>query len=266
MDENADVYKALRLVVCSEKRRALLLSLNEGEKAIADLQEELKSSSTTLIHALREMEESRLVRQDRTRRYGLTPVGRSTVRKVIDIRRAMEVLKKHDAFWSEHDLSGIPDHIFDQIGSLRDATLVTGTPPDVFKAMRRFVELLQDCTVMRLVSPIYIPEIDAIVLEKCASENRIKLVLTEPALRHLVDDALPASVKEEHGKRLTLRVLRDDPKLVMAVTDRLMALALYHTYNSFDYSSMLTSENPEAIAWGQQLFDHYVSVSADVVL
>jgi predicted transcriptional regulator len=43
-----------------------------------------------------------------------------------------------------------------------------------------------------------------------------------------------------------------------------MALALYRIDDTFDYSSTLTSENPEAIVWGQQLFDHYVSVSAAV--
>jgi predicted transcriptional regulator len=262
MNENEDAYKDLRLVICSETRRALLLSLNERKKPIAALQEELKTSSTTLIHALRELEENYFVRQDRMREYELTPIGRSAVRKVIDFRCAMEVLKKHEAFWSAHDLRGIPDHIFDRIGSLRDATLVTGTPPDVFKPMHRFVELLRDSTVIRLVSPVYVPEIDAIVLEKFASEEtRMELVLTEAVLGHLIDK-LHTRLKEARDKRLKLRVLHDDPKLVLVITDRFTALALYRVDGTFDYSSLLMSENPEAIAWSQQLFDYYVSVSA----
>src|SRR5665647_100034 len=265
MDENADVYKNLRLSICSEHRRSLLFSLNEGKKPLAALQKELNVPSPALIHALRELERNHLVRQDRVRQYGLTTIGRSAVREVIEFRRVMEVLTKHEAFWSEHDLSGIPDHIFDQIGSLRDATLIMGTPPDIFKAMRRFVELLRDSTVVKLVSPIYIPDIDAIVLEKFVSEEtRMELVLTEAVLHHFIDEAESARLKEAHGKYLTLRVLHDDPKLVMVVTDRFMALALYRTDGTFDYSSTLTSENPEAIAWSQQLFDHYVSVSLQV--
>ncbi|MGZ8876343.1 MAG: hypothetical protein ACXW1F_07665, partial [Halobacteriota archaeon] len=38
MDENTDVYHTLRLSVCSDRRRAVLLSLNEGKKSLADLQ------------------------------------------------------------------------------------------------------------------------------------------------------------------------------------------------------------------------------------
>lgn len=263
MDENADAYKDLRLAICSERRRSLLLSLNEGTKSLGDLREELKTPSPALIQALRELERNHLVRQDQVRRYELTPIGRGAVRKVIDFRNAMEVLQKHHAFWLEHNLRGIPDHIFDRIGSLRDATLITGPPSDLFKAMRHFVELLQSSAVVNLVSPIYIPNIDTILLEKFASEeSRIELVITEEVLHHLIGETEDARFKEALDKFLTLRVLHDDPKLVMVVTDRFMALALYRTDDAFDYSSTLTSQNPEAIAWSQELFDYYVSVSA----
>jgi predicted transcriptional regulator len=265
MDEKADAYKDLRLAICSERRRALLLSLNEGKKSLGDLRDELKTSSPALIHALRELEMNHLIREDQVRQYELTPIGRGAVRKVIDFRRSMEVLQKHQAFWLEHNLRGIPDQIFDRIGSLRDATLITGPPSDLFKAMRHFVELLQNSTVVKLVSPIYIPDIDVIVLEKFVSEeSRIELVLTEEILHHFIGEAEDARFKEARDKYLTLRVLHDDPKLVMVVTDRFMALALYRTDATFDYSSTLSSENPEAIAWSQQLFDYYVSVSAAV--
>jgi predicted transcriptional regulator len=267
MDENTDVYQDLRLAICSERRRAILLCLCEGKKPLADLHEELKSTSPALIHALRELEGKHLVRQDQIRQYELTQIGRSAARKVIDFRRAMEVLQKHEAFWSEHDLRGIPDHVFDRIERLHHATLITGPPTDVFKTMRRLVELLQESPVVRLVSSIYIPDIDAIVLEKFASEaTRIELVLTEAVVRHFIGQAEGARLSEARGKYLTLRVLRDDPKLVMVVTNRFMALAPYRLDGTFDACCMLTSEHPEAIAWGRQLYDHHFSESADVVL
>jgi len=59
-------------------------------------------------------------------------------------------------------------------------------------------------------------------------------------------------------------VLREDPKLVLVVTDRFMALAFYRTDGTFDHSSTLTSEDPEAIAWSRQLYDHYVIESDDI--
>lgn len=267
MDKITNIYKDVRLAICSEHRRAILFSLNEGKKPLADLSKELKSSSPALIHPLGELEENHFIRQDRGRQYELTFIGRSAVRITNDFRRTVEVLKQYEAYWSEHDLRGIPDYVFDRIGSLCDATFITGTPLDVFKAMRHFVELLRDSTAARLVSPIYIPNIDAIALEKFASEEtRIELVLTEEVMHHFISEAENTRLKEARRKHLKLRVLRDDPKLIVVVTDRFMALALYRTDNTFDYSSLLTSENPEAIAWSQLLVDHYVAKSAEAVL
>ena len=57
-----------------------------------------------------------------------TAIGRGAARKILNFRSAMAALMKHEAFWFEHDLSGIPDHMFDKIGALRDASLIVGTP------------------------------------------------------------------------------------------------------------------------------------------
>jgi predicted transcriptional regulator len=267
MNESVAVSRDMRLAICSERRRSVLISLYEGKKPLVELHKELSSTSPALIHALRELEGHHLVREDRSRQYELTSIGRSTARKVIDFGRTMEVLTEHEVFWCEHDLCGFPDHVLDRIGWLRDAMLVTGTAPDVFKAMRRFVELLKESTVVRLVSSIYIPNIDAILVEKFASEAMwIELVLSEAVMHHFISEVELARLKEARCKQLTLRVLHDDPKLVTVVTDHFVALALYRVDGTFDHSCMLTSEHPEAIAWGQQLFDHYVSESAAVAL
>jgi predicted transcriptional regulator len=176
--------------------------MNEAKKTLADLREGFNVASPTIVHALRELERAHFIHEDFERRYGLTPIGRSAARKVVDFRRAMDAFEKHEPFWLEHDLRGLPDHIFDQLASLHDATLITGTPTDVFKALRRFVELLEHSAVVKLVSSIYIPNADAIVLEKFASEEtRIDLVFTEAVLRHFIGEAQRARLKENEFAR-----------------------------------------------------------------
>ena len=264
---NEAASRDMRLAICSERRRAVLVSLYDRKKPLVELHKELNASSPALIHALRELQEHHLVHEDLSKQYGLTSIGRSTARKVIDFGHTMEVFTDHEAFWCEHDLCGFPDHVLDRIGWLRDATLITGTAPDVFKATSRFVELLKESTVIRLVSSIFIPNIGAIVVEKFASEaTRTELVLTEAVMHKFISEAEHARLMEAGSTQLALRVLRDDPKLVTVVTDRFLALALFRADGTFDHSCALTSEHPEAIAWGRQLFDHYVSESAAVVL
>ena len=196
----------------------------------------------------------------------LTPIGRSAARKVIDFQGAMAVLVQYEAFWFEHDLDGIPGPIFDKIGSLRGAELIAGTPTDMFKALRHFAELLRDSKVVKLVSPFYIEDIGELVLEQFSRQQRVALVLTEEVLHHLTDEIGRERLEKVRGENFTLYVTKDNPKLVSVVTDTFAALALYRADGSFDYSHTLTSQQSEAIAWGQELFDYYVAASESVVL
>ncbi|MGD0171842.1 MAG: transcriptional regulator FilR1 domain-containing protein [Halobacteriota archaeon] len=267
MKEDIDVDKAIRLAVCSDQRKEILLLIcRDGVKSLRELRDELKLSSPAIIHALRELESIHFIRQDPMRNYVLTPIGKSAGRNVIDFQAAMAVLMKYEAFWLEHDLGGIPDHLFDRIGSLRDAALIAGTPTDIFKALRHFVELLRDSKVVKLISPFYIQDIGELVLEQFARQQHVALVLTDEVSHHLIDEIGRARLSKARSENLTLYVTRDNPKLVLVVADPFVALALYRSDGSFDYSYTLTSQNREAIAWGQELFDYYVASSESVVL
>jgi predicted transcriptional regulator len=240
--------------------------MNDGMKSLRELREELKLSSPAIVHALRELVTSHFIRQDLERNYLVTPIGRSAARKVIDFQDAMAVLMKNEAFWSEHDISGIPDRLFDTIGSLRDAGLIAGTPPDIFKALRHFVDLFRDSKVVKMVSPFYIQDIGQLALQQFARQQHVELVLTHEVSRHLIDEIGRERLSKACSGHLALYEIRENPKLVLVVTDTFMALALHRLDGTFDYSYALTSQNKDAIAWGQELFEYHIASSYSVVL
>jgi len=61
----------LRLAACSNLRSEIITSLKGGKKSLSELRDELEVSSTTAIHALRELEKGNLVFQDADRAYAL---------------------------------------------------------------------------------------------------------------------------------------------------------------------------------------------------
>jgi len=147
MKENIDVDKAIRLAVCSDQRKEILLSLKDGMKTLRELRDELKLSAPAIVHALRELETNHLIRQDSKRNYMVTPIGRSAARKVIDFQGAMAALMKHEAFWLGHDLGGIPDNILTRSG--RYATLhLSQAPPLIF--LKLCVILSSCCQIVKL--------------------------------------------------------------------------------------------------------------------
>jgi predicted transcriptional regulator len=106
----------LRLATCSNLRRNLITSLKEGRKPLSELRDELEVSSTTAIHALRELEKGKLIYQDDARNYALTKIGEILALKMGDFLNAIDVLQKYERFWHEHDLSDLPLPLHDNRG------------------------------------------------------------------------------------------------------------------------------------------------------
>lgn len=123
----------LRLLICSDLRKSLILSLRNGSATLADLREATGASSTAAIHALRELEKERLTYQNDKRNYLLTNTGRIVALKLESFVKTVNVLTQYGKFWLEHDLSGIPQASIENIGCLEESHLLTSTPTDVFK-------------------------------------------------------------------------------------------------------------------------------------
>ncbi len=117
------MQNTLRLAACSDLRRAIIISLQTGKKPLSELRGDLGVSSTTAIHALRELEKDNLIFQDETRDYALTKIGEIIALKLSDFIDAIEALKKHEDFWLTHDLSGIPEPLLEKIGDLNNSVV-----------------------------------------------------------------------------------------------------------------------------------------------
>jgi predicted transcriptional regulator len=261
-----DVYKKLRIIFCSDQRRDLLVSLNSGKKSLSDLHDELQLDSPTMIHNLRELEANRLVRESAAREYYLTKLGKNVARGVIHDYRRTEVLVKYETFWCEHDLDGIPDHLFDRIGALHDSALVQDSELDPFKAYSSFVELFKEFTVLRLISSVSAPDPHLFFDDLISAEIHVKLVLTEPVLQHVIEELGEATVKESLARGHELYVTRHNPRLVLAIADPFMTLLLYNSEGGFDYSTALRSQSKEAATWAGDVFRYYVKLSRSVTL
>ena len=109
----------LHLTACSDLRRNILISMIEQDKSLGDLREGLKISSTTALHALKELEKNNLTFQQKNKNYALTNIGRIITLKLVDFSNAAEVMRKHERFWLDHDISGIPEHLMEKIGWLK---------------------------------------------------------------------------------------------------------------------------------------------------
>jgi predicted transcriptional regulator len=136
------------------------------------------------------------VSEDGERVYYLTAIGKNMVRKLIDLIGDTEVIVEHEKFWIEHDLSGIPDQLFDRIGALRDSTLVADTKRDPLTAYHSFVAFLEKSSTVELIASVNAPDPHFLYDEFVVGHKHIELVVTESVLHHVIEELGQVRVKE----------------------------------------------------------------------
>jgi predicted transcriptional regulator len=260
LEPQADVA---RLLICSDVRKNLILSLNNGATTLAELREATGTSSTAAIHALRELEKERLTVQDGKRNYLLTSSGKIVALHLESFVKTVDVITQFGEFWLGHDLSGIPDDFLKNIGVLQESHLLTSTPTDVFKAFSTFVKLLEKAKVIRGVFSAFTPELLDTFADLAAKGVPIELVVTGELLNTVLELIDRSALKDVLQTNLTLRVIDQSPRIAFTVTDYFFMLGLFRFDGSYDYSDELLSYSEPGMEWGHGLFDHYVRASKE---
>ncbi|CAD6494451.1 MAG: Methanogenesis regulatory protein FilR1 [Candidatus Argoarchaeum ethanivorans] len=260
----------IRLSTCSQLRSDILISLNRGRMELRDFRTELGVSSTTAIHALRELEKGNLVFQDEDRNYALTKIGEVIALKLADFIDAIEVVKTHEDFWLTHDLSGIPHSLLEKIGWLKDSALLEDTAIDIFKVHKNFVNLLEDAKKIRGISSIFVPDypllFEKLILKKKAD---VELVVTEEVLNKMLEMANQKMLKdaiEDENFKLKLYTVKEGINAAFTVTDYFLSFGMFHVGGTYDYNRDIISYDKKAIEWGMELFKFYLKQAEQVYL
>jgi predicted transcriptional regulator len=253
----------LRLLICSDLRKKLLLALKDGTPSLADLREATGVSSTAVIHALRELEKEHLTFQDGKRNYLLTSTGKIVALHVESFVQTANVITQFGKFWLEHDLSDIPEDSLKNIGCLHESQVLTSTATDVFNAFSTFITLLDDAKVIRSVAPVFTPDLLDIYAKLAAKSIPIELVVTREVLENVLELADRSPLKNQLKANLKLFVIEQNPKTAFTVTDYFLMVGLFRFDGSYDNSDQLLSYGNDGIEWGRELFDHYVRASKE---
>lgn len=257
----------LRLAVCSNLRRDLMISLKEGKKPLSELRDELEVSSTTAIHALRELEKGNLIYQDEERNYALTKIGVITALKLVDFLDAIDVLQKYERFWSEHDLSDIPPSLLEKIGDLRNTMPLVGTPTDIFKLHTTFLRVLETANEVKGIYPIFNMEYLTTIEESVKRKKiDVELIVTNVVLESIegaieTEDTFRDFLRESN---FTLFATDTDLKIALTLTDSVFYLGLFARDGIYDYNRALISDDAKALSWGRKLHEHYRQLSKEV--
>ncbi len=241
----------------SELKLNILSSLLDGDKKLGALRDELGSSGSTIIHALKDLEAMKLTRQE-DKHYKLTSLGVIEATLIGEAASAAEALERFQGFWLQHDVTAIPSHLLQRIGALRDSTLIQDNSTALDRVHVSFQRLLMESRRVRGMSPIFHSDFVVMFQRLLEGGATVDLILTKGVL----DRALALADTEQiidYVTRDKLRIfLTDRLGVALTVTENSFSMGLYTVDGVYDYTRDLVSNSPEAIEWGGELFKHHI--------
>ncbi|MCD6146849.1 MAG: winged helix-turn-helix domain-containing protein [Thermoplasmata archaeon] len=248
----------LKLITSSGVRVKMMIGLIDGPKTSGQLRNEIGVSSSTVIHAARDLEREKLLAEMEDG-YHLTSVGRVISSKLYDMIRTMAVLEKSKDFWLTHDVGGIPKEFLDRIGELGDYEILTSNVKDIFKTLTVYMELAKKAKEFYGVSPVFVDAFVSLIKKLIKNEAKVQLVLTEDVIKELIHRDRKGFSEVLMNGDVSVWQINEDVGVAFTVTNSIFSLGLFGLDGTYDPSHDLVSREKGAINWGRELFKYYKS-------
>jgi predicted transcriptional regulator len=262
------VEKNLKFLTSSGLRNKIILSLSDGVKGLEAIKSETGSDSSTIIHAVRDMEQERLVIETKEG-YHLTPIGKILSLKLLDLVKTLHTLEEHQDFWMNHDINGIPDEFLERIHEVKEYDIISSSPKNIWRSFSMYLELVRKAKEFRGVSPIFHPDFVTIVEKLAKRKIDINIIITEDILDSILK-ALDTRQRNDLLETLKtnnfcLWITDLNPRVAFTVTNSILSLALFLKDGTFDTSHNLISKHNQSLKWGRELFNYYLKRSRRVI-
>jgi len=251
------LYEDLQFILKSSIRFRIMVSLLRSPKTFDEIKGEVKVSLPALYSNIKLLlEEGSITRRGDS--YSLTSEATLKTLSALKLMNSVRVINGFDEIWLNHDISGIPEYLIEDIDWLINSELIRSAPQDIYRPHNTYRKLILDSEEVYGVSPISHSGLVDIYEEILERGVHVELVLTDGVIREMVLNASFGLLKTAIKNR-NLKVLRFPGQLKVAftVTDRFLSLGLFDSRGFYDQNRDIMSTDRRAIEWGFRLYEHY---------
>jgi predicted transcriptional regulator len=254
----------LKFLLTSGVRTKVIISLIDGPCNLGDLKKELNLDAASISHALKNLAERQfVVKMDNT--YNLSQKGKIICIKLVDVIRTVYAVQGKEKLWLNHDIKNIPETLLSTLGDLSDSILVESEPTDLFKPFENYNNILLESDNIKGLSPIFRLDLVETIQKRVEDGANVELIFTDNVLNKLLSTLDPKCLPDLENyismDNLKIWQIDNDVKIAFTVTDKFLSLGLFSSTGEYDSTKDLVSDDQDALAWGNRLFDYYKSKS-----
>jgi predicted transcriptional regulator len=158
------------LAFLSEKRKDVLLLLEEGPKTGDEIKTALNVNSTSIMPQIKKLKEGRLIVQDEKNSYRLSDMGEIVVEKMEPLLDTVRVFEENYDYWINHDFTAIPEHLLNRIDELGNYFMLEADLNRLFEVPEDFKNNLLESRNIKIFlsyfNPLYIEIYSELIKKK----------------------------------------------------------------------------------------------------
>jgi predicted transcriptional regulator len=249
----------------SEKRKDVLMLLQEGAAGMNTILDTLEVSRNSLLPQIKILEENYLItKNDDSGEYMLTKFGELIVNNLQPLLGTLEVLENRMEYWMMHNTDCIPDHLFDRLRELESCELAE---PELCQAMelsRVGKSMCLKSDEISVVVSFYHSDFPDLYMQYANNGSDFKLIITEGALYKFITGNKQCVKELIRHPNISIHTCPDNTGIsALVVTPEYMLLRLLTEDGRYD-PRYLSACKGNAIQWGNELFQHYLDQSVEV--
>ncbi|HIH75300.1 MAG TPA: winged helix-turn-helix domain-containing protein [Methanosarcina sp.] len=248
------------LAFLSEKRKDVLLLLEEGPKTGDEIKTALNVNSTSIMPQIKKLKEGRLIVQDEKSAYRLSDMGEIVVEKMEPLLDTVRVFEENYDYWINHDFTAIPENLLNRIDELGNYFMLEADLNRLFEVPEDFKKNLLESKNIKMFLSYFNPLHIEIYSELIKKGAEMCLILTEPVFDRMKKDYyedLKALVESKNSK---VYICDKNVTLKNVVTERFCSLVLFDKKGKFDHQRLMSFDE-SALKWCEDLFSHYKEIS-----
>jgi predicted transcriptional regulator len=255
----------LSLLTFSEKRRGILLMLQEEPKTLKEIREYLNVTSPEIIPHIRKLEKGNLILQ-KNKKYVLTDIGEIVTKSFERLSKTLEFFEYNMDFWKEHNINGIPDEFRMRLYELGNIIISKSTPLDIFQPHNEYIKNLSESNLVKGVSPTLHPDYPKLVTMLAAKGVVVSFVVARDVLEKIQKDYKKDLQSFLMYENASLFVSNEDIKVAFTTSDTFLSMRLFLNDNTYDFYRNIICHEKSALKLGEDLFKYYEKRSQKVEL
>jgi predicted transcriptional regulator len=244
----------------SEKRKGVLLLLQDGAKEMEVLLRSLDTTRQALLPQIRTLEEHHLVSHDKDI-YELTTIGKLIVDDMNPLLGIVDVFDTDINYWGTHDLAFIPPHLLERIDELGECRIMSPSTEKMYEAHHEFNQESKKQKSQFSITTFFYPNFPDIFSELLSNDVNMYVIISQSLFDKLRSDSY-INFKRLIGNKLVHFYVysRKMEFLSFVFNESTLMMSPLKVNNEFDNRHVLC-EDPGAIQWAKELFEYYLKHS-----